>query len=219
MMKNPPSMQVNLDALAATPERVLIAVDEGTPDPSWIYGTDFSKLTRVDVITGTKCWQFATRLAYEGIAIDAVIPDLKPALERFIELPSPVGPEDPHRQLRADDADPQAARLPRDGGGAVITIVHLYPRELGINGDVGNVTALRRRAEWRGMPVEVVDVGPGDALPEDGPPGPHRQRAGVIASPAARRHRSATRPPCRHGRQTVCRSWPSPRAGSCSGAR
>ncbi len=46
-----------------------------------------------------------------------------------------------------------------------LTIVHLYPRELGINGDVGNVTALRRRAEWRGMPVRVVDVGPGDALP------------------------------------------------------
>jgi CobQ-like glutamine amidotransferase family enzyme len=48
----------------------------------------------------------------------------------------------------------------------VITIVHLYPRELGINGDVGNVTALRRRAEWRGMRVQVVDVGPGDALPD-----------------------------------------------------
>jgi len=91
MMKNPPSMQVNLDALAATPERVLIAVDEGTPDPSWIYGTDFSKITRVDVITGTKCWQFATRLAYDGIAVDAVIPDLKPALERFLELPAASG--------------------------------------------------------------------------------------------------------------------------------
>jgi CobQ-like glutamine amidotransferase family enzyme len=48
----------------------------------------------------------------------------------------------------------------------VITIVHLYPRELGINGDVGNVTALRRRAEWRGMPVKIVEVGAGDALPE-----------------------------------------------------
>jgi CobQ-like glutamine amidotransferase family enzyme len=47
----------------------------------------------------------------------------------------------------------------------VITIVHLYPRELGINGDVGNVTALRRRAEWRGMQVRVVGIGPGDELP------------------------------------------------------
>ena len=49
----------------------------------------------------------------------------------------------------------------------MITIVHLYPRELGINGDVGNVTALRRRAGWRGADLRVVDVGPGDALPDD----------------------------------------------------
>jgi CobQ-like glutamine amidotransferase family enzyme len=49
----------------------------------------------------------------------------------------------------------------------VIRIVHLYPRELGINGDVGNVTALRRRAEWRGAAVEVIGVGAGDALPDE----------------------------------------------------
>lgn len=48
----------------------------------------------------------------------------------------------------------------------MIRIVHLYPRELGINGDVGNVTALRRRAGWRSMPVEVVEVGAGEELPE-----------------------------------------------------
>lgn len=50
-------------------------------------------------------------------------------------------------------------------GGAIV-IVHLYPRELGINGDVGNVMALRRRAGWRGLPVRVVDVAPGDELPD-----------------------------------------------------
>jgi CobQ-like glutamine amidotransferase family enzyme len=46
-----------------------------------------------------------------------------------------------------------------------IVVVHLYPRELGINGDIGNVTALHRRARWRGANVHVVDVGSGDALP------------------------------------------------------
>ena len=39
----------------------------------------------------------------------------------------------------------------------MITVVHLYPRELGINGDVGNVLALTKRAQWRGMSVTVVD--------------------------------------------------------------
>jgi CobQ-like glutamine amidotransferase family enzyme len=46
-----------------------------------------------------------------------------------------------------------------------IVVVHLYPRELGINGDIGNVTALHRRARWRGANVRVVNVGAGDALP------------------------------------------------------
>lgn len=90
MMKNPPSMQVNLDALPDTPEQVMVAVDEGTPDPSWVYGTDFSRISHVDVVTGSKCWQFATRFAYDGIAVEAVVPELGPALERFLALPRPA---------------------------------------------------------------------------------------------------------------------------------
>jgi CobQ-like glutamine amidotransferase family enzyme len=48
----------------------------------------------------------------------------------------------------------------------VITLLHLYPRELGINGDVGNVMAIAKRAAWRGMSVRVVDYEPGSVLPE-----------------------------------------------------
>ena len=88
-MKNPPSLQVNLDYLDQFPEQVLVAVDEGTPDPSWIYGSDLSRLDHVDVVTGSKCWQIATRLAYSDIEVGAVEPDLGPALERFLALPKP----------------------------------------------------------------------------------------------------------------------------------
>lgn len=49
----------------------------------------------------------------------------------------------------------------------MIRIVHLYPRELGINGDVGNVLALRRRAEWRGVDVQVHDHEVGANLPPE----------------------------------------------------
>lgn len=49
---------------------------------------------------------------------------------------------------------------------SAIVLLHLYPRELGINGDVGNVTALARRAEWRGMPLQVVNHEVGAALPD-----------------------------------------------------
>ncbi len=47
-----------------------------------------------------------------------------------------------------------------------ITVLHLYPRELGINGDVGNVMALEKRARWRGMELHVVSHEVGAALVE-----------------------------------------------------
>ncbi|WP_150306413.1 type 1 glutamine amidotransferase [Planctomonas psychrotolerans] len=37
-----------------------------------------------------------------------------------------------------------------------LRILHLYPRELGINGDRGNVLVLRQRAERRGIAVTVL---------------------------------------------------------------
>ncbi|HVU90893.1 MAG TPA: glutamine amidotransferase [Jatrophihabitans sp.] len=46
-----------------------------------------------------------------------------------------------------------------------LVLVHLYPREMNIYGDTGNVLVLRRRLEWRGLPVEVVPVSVGDPLP------------------------------------------------------
>jgi CobQ-like glutamine amidotransferase family enzyme len=47
-----------------------------------------------------------------------------------------------------------------------LRILHLYPRELGINGDVGNVTALVERARWRGVDAEVLHHEVGDSLPD-----------------------------------------------------
>ena len=89
MMKNPPSLQMNLDALEAKPEQILVAVDEGTPDPSWIYGIDLSSLGDVDIVTGTKAWQIATRFAYEGYSVRNVEPDPDKAVDLFLALPRP----------------------------------------------------------------------------------------------------------------------------------
>lgn len=46
-------------------------------------------------------------------------------------------------------------------------IAHLYPREMNLYGDTGNVLVLRRRLEWRGLPAEVVAVRQGDRIPDD----------------------------------------------------
>lgn len=46
-------------------------------------------------------------------------------------------------------------------------LIHLYPREMNIYGDTGNVLVLARRLKWRGLPVEIAQVSVGDALPHD----------------------------------------------------
>jgi CobQ-like glutamine amidotransferase family enzyme len=48
-----------------------------------------------------------------------------------------------------------------------LTLVHLYPREMNIYGDTGNVMVLRKRLQWRRLPVTVVPVSVGDPLPHD----------------------------------------------------
>jgi CobQ-like glutamine amidotransferase family enzyme len=49
-----------------------------------------------------------------------------------------------------------------------IVIVLVYPQLLGLYGDRGNADALRRRAEARGISTRLVEVAPGDQIPEDG---------------------------------------------------
>jgi UDP-N-acetylmuramyl tripeptide synthase len=90
MFKNAASLQLNLDALDDPPEQVMIAIDEGTPDISWIYDVDFSALDHVDIITGAKAWQIALRLEHEGMKIGIVEPDLAKALTIMKNLPKPA---------------------------------------------------------------------------------------------------------------------------------
>lgn len=90
MMKNPASLQLNLDALEEAPEQVFMAIDDGTPDPSWIYDIDLSGLSHVDLITGSKANQFAVRLRYAGIPVGGVDLDIRNAVRTFLALPKPT---------------------------------------------------------------------------------------------------------------------------------
>jgi CobQ-like glutamine amidotransferase family enzyme len=45
-----------------------------------------------------------------------------------------------------------------------LRIVHLYPDLMSVYGDRGNVLTLKRRAEWRGIPVTVRELSLGDSL-------------------------------------------------------
>lgn len=83
MMKNHPSLQANLDALTDAPESLYLAVDGGTPDPSWIYDIDLTRLDHVDVVSGSKAWQWETRLAYAEIPTGMVEENPRAAFEAF----------------------------------------------------------------------------------------------------------------------------------------
>lgn len=48
-----------------------------------------------------------------------------------------------------------------------ITLVHLYPKEMNIYGDNGNVLVVQKRLEQRGVDVKVLAVEIGDELPQD----------------------------------------------------
>ena len=86
MMKNLPSLQVNLEAMTSTPELTWVAVDEGTPDPSWLFDIDLGPLDHVDVLSGTKAWQWSVFLEYRGIPYGEVIEETPAALARVVEI-------------------------------------------------------------------------------------------------------------------------------------
>jgi CobQ-like glutamine amidotransferase family enzyme len=54
-----------------------------------------------------------------------------------------------------------------DMGAMKLTIVHLYPKEMNIYGDTGNRLVLEKRAQWRGVDVQVKLVGVGDPIPSE----------------------------------------------------
>lgn len=48
-----------------------------------------------------------------------------------------------------------------------LNIVQLYPRDMNIYGDWGNVLTVMRRAQWHGYEVVLHEYNPGDAFPQD----------------------------------------------------
>lgn len=89
LVQNPTSFQLNLDNLDLPLDRLMIAVGRDVHDPSWLWTVDLDRLSRVDVISGYNYAELGLRLAYSGIQIDSVEPDLFAAFEKFMALPEP----------------------------------------------------------------------------------------------------------------------------------
>lgn len=89
LVQNPTSFQLNLDNLDLPLDRLMIAVGRDVHDPSWLWTVDLSKLDRVDVISGYNYAELGLCLAYGGVQVDQVEPDLFAAFDRFMALPEP----------------------------------------------------------------------------------------------------------------------------------
>lgn len=48
-----------------------------------------------------------------------------------------------------------------------INILHLYPEQMNIYGDWGNVLTLKKRSEWHGYNVQVIPYNPGTRFPTE----------------------------------------------------
>lgn len=74
-----------------------------------------------------------------------------------------------------------------------LRIVRLFPDLLGTYGDDGNALVLERRAAWRRVPAEIVDVTARDTVPDDGAvyligggeDGPQSRAARILADSGA----------------------------------
>ncbi|HEU5223210.1 MAG TPA: Mur ligase family protein [Candidatus Lumbricidophila sp.] len=107
LVQNPASFQLNIDALDPGLDCVLFAMGSDVRDPGYFWPVDARRLERVRLVTGSKAHEFALQLAYQGVSIDEVQPDIGTAIDAFLALPAPtvgvktlVVTADPMRRIR-----------------------------------------------------------------------------------------------------------------------
>ncbi len=69
LFKNRPSLQLNLDAYDEPTDSVVLAFDEYSQDPSWLFAVDYSSLERVDAVSGEKADFLELALTYAGVDV------------------------------------------------------------------------------------------------------------------------------------------------------
>lgn len=90
LVQNPASLRLNLAQLDPSPERLMVAVGADVRDGSWLWSVPVNGLDHVSVVSGSRAFEAATRLVYDGVRLDSVVPELDAALEAFLALPAPA---------------------------------------------------------------------------------------------------------------------------------
>jgi len=89
LVKNPAGFTVALGTYGGRPAATMIAINDNTADGrdvSWLYDVSFASLRErgVALTSGIRAYDMALRLEYDGVATEAVIPDLDEALDAFL---------------------------------------------------------------------------------------------------------------------------------------
>jgi UDP-N-acetylmuramyl tripeptide synthase len=90
LVQNPASFQLNVDSLEPATEQVMVAIGSDVRDPSYFWPVDTSRIGRVLIASGSKSWDIALQLCYDGVVVDRVEPDLAVAIDDFLALPEPA---------------------------------------------------------------------------------------------------------------------------------
>lgn len=108
LVQNPASFQLNVDALDAGIDQVLVAMGSDVRDPGYFWPVDVRRIGRARIVSGSKASELALLLAYQGVEIDALEPDIPTAIDAFLALPEPASglktiifTADPMRRTRA----------------------------------------------------------------------------------------------------------------------
>ncbi|XAS69389.1 MurT ligase domain-containing protein [Micrococcaceae bacterium Sec5.7] len=89
LVKNPSGFRLGLKSFPSAGYATMIAINDNYADGrdmSWLWDVEFESLRDggVDQLTGSRAYDMALRLQYDGVRIDAVQPDIAPALAAFI---------------------------------------------------------------------------------------------------------------------------------------
>jgi UDP-N-acetylmuramyl pentapeptide synthase len=86
LVQNPTSFQLNIDKLSPVPSPLMLMAGHDIHDPSWLWTVDFSRLSKVDIVSGFNAWELALCLKFQGVQVDLVEPRIDAANERFASL-------------------------------------------------------------------------------------------------------------------------------------
>jgi UDP-N-acetylmuramoylalanine-D-glutamate ligase len=90
LVQNPASFQLNVDSIQAGTEQIMVAIGSDVRDPSYFWPVDTSRLERVLIASGSKAADIALQLAYDGVSVERIEPDLGRAIDDFLALPDPT---------------------------------------------------------------------------------------------------------------------------------